>query len=170
MVTFQLVDRFFFDGWRRRTGFVTLTTTLILTIVWILSQAFAFGLSINFKDQTIYEFSSSQHGMAWVSELPDTRMELSVFCLPWWWPREKFALPDLGKETKTQFEFLGLRSASNENPIQETEPWKRRCPKRIGVWIIPHWAIVLPLAGLSYFLLSKPMKPTQGGPEPQRPK
>ena len=155
----ERLDRFLFDGWRRRIGTLSLLLALLFGTAWLLTRAFAFEIFVNCKDQTRHDFTISRYGIAWMSELRDSRFNLATGAIPWIIPSNSFPDPaeNMESEANWQVDFLGFRSANNEDIVPETKPWMRARPLRIGVWVIPYWSIVFPLTLLSaWLLLGKP--------------
>ena len=145
----------FFKGWRRKIGVVALVLACVFAAGWLRSLTIRDVFTFK-KDKLTIAFRSFEGGLGWQRFTPtsslastgwrsDNNFKFS-FSDPWW----RFDNID-DDEIDWRWDRGGFSfgAASKKNP-----EFLRR---RLELWTIPYWSIVIPLTLLSaYLLLTKP--------------
>jgi hypothetical protein len=145
----------FFQAWKRKIGLVTLLMASLFMVGWVRSFFYHEGFTIPSRTKTAsHSIWSNQDGLSWVKELsldnPDHWKDNQVFQ---WGSRRQNGQSVfdafgtnrnkwLGFEVvHISYRHINLRSGPTGDPVQ------------MIVWIVPYWAIVLPLTTVSVWLL-----------------
>lgn len=144
--------REFFRGWKRKFGMVTLGLACVLAATWIRSEHYSDHVDVCWNRQDLDHLVSSHRGLAWAwvrnmrvlhADAPDETPWVdfgSISC------GDSFQ-PDYMRYTEIQREWCGFR-------LGQIGPSEGGAT---GVYEIPHWSIIIPLALIStYLLLVKP--------------
>jgi hypothetical protein len=150
----------FFNGWRRKVGIMTLLSALVMMIGWVRSDLSEDWVSINSRRIRTRLLASSANGrinvLRWMPH--ETGPSFS------WGARaaSKDRNPLTNRGVKKPFDLW------NEFNVENRFDWagfhfgagRHRSwngVKRIEIWFIPYWSIVVPMTAVSaFFLLSKP--------------
>jgi hypothetical protein len=142
--------RDFFKGWRRKTGCGLLVMALVVFGAWMRSHHHFDSLFIHTPSAT-HAMKSQAGRVGW------TRMEPEAS--PTWmtWKSEQaseWQTVEFYRQSYCGFTFGTEPSAVMT--VSEGEGFTRH---RWDFWVIPHWAVVLPLALISaYLILWKPRR------------
>jgi len=152
----------FFKGWRRKAGCVVLVMACLLATAWMRSHVTRDVFHICSRDPVLYvasvdgaillvknSFIGKGH-IAPTQVVKDEHDYWEPWEIRWHWRSEWCG-------------FL-FGSGVKSLPLDKIPPEERRWvidnpikDRRVDVWIIPHWSVVLPLTILSaYLLLWKP--------------
>jgi hypothetical protein len=138
-----------FHGWRRKLGCITLMLACLATLFWV--RSFRHNDEMNFwtGPLAVDSLNSSPMGLCWMSRdklAPNVPMLSGRFG---WVATQTFANdicdPFRWSTTSYHFRWCGFQFAeATINPPDRGE---------LRIWIIPHWALALPLTLLSAGLI-----------------
>ena len=143
----------FFNGWQRKAGLALLVMALLVLSGWYRSHRFKDVISIYSDDNTVHWLVSSTDELRWIRLHSFHHAPIGTSRNCWRTypvtpsPLNRFA----GLHTHWHWGMVGFHFGEFDSG---SPPIDRR-----GVWIVPYWALVLPLTLLSACLiLVKPQK------------
>lgn len=156
----------FFHGWRRKMGVATLVMALSLTGLWVRSQCMIDDLWYLPEGAPCHSLTLSPFGIRWVRSdarlinAPHYHWEAAAYTkqgrggldeLVWtYWEYDR-----VWDWNQNGFHFVLL--ARWDRGISEGSG-PLLTPLMIGVWIVPFWSVVMPVALLSAYLLLVPSR------------
>lgn len=131
----------YFRGWKRQLGVILLVTASVLLVAWGRSRTVVDIIGLKGTDGCTVLLSSHK-GLSWNR----VRIGPEISRIPRFWTRS------WDPTTLRQTEFCGIRF--EEGDLKQGS--------NVKSWLLPHWAIVVPLTLLSaYLLLTSPRRVEQ---------
>ena len=145
--------REFFQGWRRKAGLTTLAMALLLFTAWM--RSYVFRDRVFFPGQQYCQTITSHGGSIlwdqWLNpgKFDSLPIEFTSF-------KDLFTdcYPGEDIEVEWRMDWAGF-AFGKANPISDRMAW----------WIVPYWALVLPLTLLSAWLLLIKPRPAKSAKE-----
>lgn len=134
----------FFHGWRRKAGCVTLLMACVCIVGWTRSRSLQDRFFLREKDAQCYLLTSSPDGLAWIRVFDV--MGFGLRSMPFYQTQPATAPTDTANFRSQvggyRWEWAGFRFCKG---------WQMMYP--IEFWVVPYWAIGIPLTLLSAYLI-----------------
>lgn len=158
----------FFHGWRRKTGMVTLVMACVFMGAWVRGHFIVDRLSYHPKDGPMQWLATSPHRIEWArSEQSGQFAEDTFLNFRWESGPDPFATMGFidrwdGWHVLWNWECCGFQFGAFQRGTKSIYGQSNSAMPvfaEIGIWMIPFWAVVIPLTLLSgHLILWEPRK------------